>query len=344
MEGKLVLLTLLAGQLSGGGVEVDAAVIERGRALAAEGRWAEAAAALSPVVDPERGPADLFALYTRAVLEAGDLRRARLLSERGLLRFPDDLRFRRLDLAVLVAREEWREAAAAARSVLARAPEDTLAWRQLAAALLETPDESPSEARAALEAAWLAQPSDRVLFERHLRAQLLAGHVGTARDLAKAVIADPDASLELLTLAVRSAEAAEDLALARRGIERVPPQERNLQLSLLEARVALASEDPEAAEAAFDRLIARGEATPAVLLRAARLAEERGALGRAEALYAQAAEGKGDAGRIARLSFARFLAKIRSYARAEVILRAYLAEHPDDAYARQLLQVLKTAK
>ena len=315
--------------------------LEQARLLAEEGNWAQAARRLSPVVDPERAAAGPLALLTRAVLEAGDLRRARLLAERGLLRFPDDLGFRRLDLAVLVARRQWAEASAAARSILAEEPTDRIAWRQLAAATLQRNDDA--DKRVVLEAAHLAQPDDPVIYEKHVRAQFLAEHLTTAADLVEAAIGRPalTGDRRFVRLAVRVGEAAGRPALARRWLAKIPPAERDTALSLLEARIALTENKPRTAEAALKRLIDRGVASPAVLVRAGQMAEARGAFGRAEALYAQAAEGEGDEARVARLFLGRFLAKIGNRERARQVVHAYLAEYPADGYARQLLNVLR---
>ena len=338
MAASLVLLIALAGQPT----PVDqAAELARARTLALDGKWAAAARALTPLVDPDAADASRLALLTRAVLESGDLRRARLLSEKGLLRFPSDLRFRRLDLAVLIERQHWSEAAAAARSILAEKPADAVAWRQLAAATLAMDDDVAK--RTVLEAAHLAVPDDPVLFDKHVRAQFLAEHYETAHQLVKTALTrgsladDP----RFVQLAVRVAEAASDPKLARRWLAKIPAADRDTTLSLLEARIALQDGDSKTAEAALGRLIERGGATPSVLVRAGKLAEDRGAFGRAEALYAQAAEGDGDAARIARLFRVRFLVKVGNRARAEQLLRAYLVEHPADAYARQLLQVIR---
>ena len=320
---------------------------------ARDGEWAKAAQALSPRLDPATAPAPALALLTRAVLESGDVRRARLLAERGLFRFPDDLQFRRLDLAVLIARRQWPEAVAAAKSVLAQRPDDAIAWRQLAAATLESADEA--EQRAVLEAAMLAIPDDPVLYDKHVRAQFLAEHYPTAARWVEKALERPDlvSNPSFIRLAVRVAEAAQRPRLARRWLEKVPPAERDRALTLLEARLALAENAPRRAERALDRLIARGDASSSVLVRAGQLAEARGAWGRAEALYRQAAEGRtadaeataglepDDSARVARLFLARFLVKIEQTERAERTLRAYLAEYPDDAYARQLLRLLR---
>ncbi len=319
----------------------EAAQLAQARQLAVDGRWVEAARILTPLVDPERSAAAPLALLVRSTLEAGDVRRARLLAERGLLRFPDDLRFRRLDLAVLVARRQWPEAAAAARSILAERPSDAVAWRQLAAATLASDDEA--EQRAVLEAAHLALPNDPLIFEKHVRAQFLAGHLAAAVELVEAALdrSDLRADERFVRLAVRVGEAAHDPALARRWLKSIPAERRDTSLTLLEARIALAEDDPRAAAAALNRLIERGDASPSVLVRAGKLAEDRGALGRAEALYAQAAEGTGEQARVARLFRARFVAKLGDHRRAERLIKAYLTEFPDDAYARQLLRVVQ---
>ncbi len=333
--------SLIFALILAGAPESDAQTFAEAQTLAADGQWKQAARLLTPLVDPDTAAADPLVLLTRAVLEAGDVRRARLLSERGLLRYPDDVRFRRLDLAVLVARRQWSEAAAAAKSVIADDPTDPIAWRQWAAAALE--GSGDAERRAVLEAAHLAVPDDRLLFEKHVRAQFLAEHFETAVDLIRDALTHPELSKDpkFIRLAVRVAEAAGDPTLARRWLDNVPPAERDRSLSLLEARIALAEDDPRAAERAFERLISRGEASPAVLLRAGQLAEDRGAWARAEALYAQAAEGRDESARIARLYWARFLVKIGQRPRAERVLRAYLAEHPADEYARQLFRVVR---
>lgn len=348
----IVLLAGLLGQPpgSGAGAPPDAdsaslrqAAFERAQQNAAEGRWSEAADILTPLIEPERASADALAFLTRAVFESGDLRRARLLSERGLLRFPKDLRFRRLDLAVLVARRSWSEAAAAAKSLLAQDFADPIAWRQLAAASLALPEES--ERRVVLEAAHLAAPDDPAIFERHLRAQLLADHLAEAERLTERALSYPKLKTnpQFVLLAVRAAEAAKNPKLARKWLNQVAPEARDTTLSLLEARIALSEDDPQAAEAALARLIARGTTAPTILIRAGDLAEKRGDFGRAESLYAQAAEGETDAARIARLTLARLLNKIGNARRAQILLRAYLKDHPDDTYARQLLRVTERA-
>ncbi|MGF1508226.1 MAG: tetratricopeptide repeat protein [Myxococcota bacterium] len=127
------------------------------RTRAAQDDWPGVIAALKDVVDVQRSSAPEIGLYARAAFEEGDLRLASVLVERGMLRFPDDVALRRLDIATLLKREAWGEASEAALGLLATNPDDALLWRQLAAAT-ERSDSALS--MAALEAATLAAPED----------------------------------------------------------------------------------------------------------------------------------------------------------------------------------------
>ncbi|HJL14173.1 MAG TPA: hypothetical protein RMH99_00885 [Sandaracinaceae bacterium LLY-WYZ-13_1] len=127
------------------------------RSLVAQEKWSGAIEILRTVVDVDRSSAIELGLYARSALESGDLRLASLLAERGLLRFPEDMTLRRIDVEVLVRREAWSDAMEAALGILAREPADRLAWRQLAAAADRA---APELGIPALEAATLAAPDD----------------------------------------------------------------------------------------------------------------------------------------------------------------------------------------
>lgn len=135
------------------------------RALVAQEKWKEAIGILRTIVDVDQSDAMELGLYARAAYEAGDLRLASLLAERGLLRFPDDVTLRRIDVEVLIRREAWSDALEAAMGLLAMKPDDGLAWAQLAAAADRA---APELAVPALEAATLVAP------ERHGYALRLA--------------------------------------------------------------------------------------------------------------------------------------------------------------------------
>lgn len=317
---------------------LTAARLGQARALGAIGRWAQVTELLSPWVEAETSPAAALGLLGRAALETGDLRRASLLAERGILRFPEVLAFRRLDTAVLLERHDWRRAGEAAQSVLARAPLDAVAWSQLAAAQRKLADET--ERRAALEAAHLSDPSDDSVFARHLQAQFDAGHHPEAVRLVRIALDRPALRRDgaFVELAVRTAEAAEVPELGRRWLSLVPPSARSRILTLLEARLALATNNTRAARTALERLIKNGETSAAVFVRAGKLAEDDGRLTEAEGLYAQASTMEGEAARYAELALARLYLRTKQRERAEDTLQRYLANHPDDRYARQLLR------
>jgi tetratricopeptide (TPR) repeat protein len=136
---------------------LDQATTGLARSRGAREDWAGVIEVLRGEVDPETSDAPELGLYARAAFERGDLRLAALLAERGVMRFPEDVPLRRLDVAILLEREDWDEAAEAALGLLAREPDDPLLWRQLAAAT-ERSDSVLSVA--ALEAASLASLDD----------------------------------------------------------------------------------------------------------------------------------------------------------------------------------------
>lgn len=126
------------------------------RALAEAEDWSGVVEALRTRVDVQQSEAPMLGLYARAAFEVGDLRLATLLVERAMIRFPEDLALRRLDVALLLRREQWSGAAEAALGVLSLEPHDALAWSQLAAALERS---GGALALAATEAASLVDPS-----------------------------------------------------------------------------------------------------------------------------------------------------------------------------------------
>ena len=129
------------------------------RSQAAQEDWEGVLKTLRGEVALDDSDAGLLGLYGRAAFESGDLRLAAVVSERGVVRFPDDIPLRRLDVAVLLQREDWEEAAQAALGLLSQRPNDPLLWRQLAAAL-ERSDATLSTA--ALEAASMVADTDQL--------------------------------------------------------------------------------------------------------------------------------------------------------------------------------------
>jgi len=152
------------------------------RALVAQEKWKGAIEILRKTVDVERSDALELGLYARCALEAGDLRLASLLAERGLLRFPEDITLRRIDVEVLVRREAWSRALEAALGLLSRAPRDELGWRQLAVAADRA---APELAVAALEGAMLVAPENQGIALRFARRLYDSGDYVMVLELAR---------------------------------------------------------------------------------------------------------------------------------------------------------------
>ena len=313
------------------------AALALGRTLVERGSYRDAIDVLAGVVDPSGATAPELGLYARAAFEGRDLRLASVLVERGIVRFPRDRSFRRLDVATLLERGAWDEAREAALALLALDPGDRIAWRQLAAGSREADE---SSRLAAIEAAMLANDQDRDLRRRHALAQLEAGHTKAALASADKLLAVKRPGPELVELGVRIAEAAGETKRARTWLARVSASRRTKALHLLAARLAIREGKPEAAGAALDRVIASGQASASVLLWAGHIADRADDHAKAEALYQQAIALSGPSADLARLHHARLLHRIGQPDRARRVLESYLARRPDDEPARKLLQII----
>jgi predicted Zn-dependent protease len=306
--------------------------------LVDQSKWSSASQMLGQIVNVDTGSASELGLYARVAYELKDLRLASLLVERAILRFPSDLSFRRLDISLLMERGETKKAYEAARALLARAPNDPRTWKQLAA--ITQDDLQPHVHLAALEAALLANDNDLRLQRRYAMAQYQAGHFDEALATVSSLIKKQAHDLSLIQLGVRIAEENDRDVLAQEWLTRVPQNKRTKTLTLLEARLAIKSGHRKKARSALDRLIRAGEATPNVLLWAGQLAEQTGADAKAEALYQQASNVSGSAGRLAVLHLARLFHRMNQLKRASQLLSTYLTKHPEDEPARELLAVI----
>jgi len=95
--------------------------------------------------------ADVLMLYAQVAQRLEDRRLAGLLARKGIVRFPRDVRFRRLDLAVLMDEGDHAAAARAVTVLLAETPADAALWRQLFGASLR----SAAAGREMTPAGWL---------------------------------------------------------------------------------------------------------------------------------------------------------------------------------------------
>lgn len=306
--------------------------------------WAGAVVLLGTHCDTNTVAAPALELYAQVALRSGDQRLAAVLVQQGLVRFPAQAGFRRLDLLLLVQAKRFAEAIQAARSLLANDPRMIEAWRQLAYCAQETGDHQGL--LAALEAAWLVtgEVPDR---RRLADAQLEAGQAATALGHYRVLIADGSgkriASAAandqlLMAAAARAASEAGELALARAWLDAVPEAVRDRRVRLAQARLALQAHDTTAAEVALSALLAQGESDPAVLTWAAYVAEGAGHDDVAEARYRQSLAGAiaADQARLPTLRLAALLQRGGRGAEARRLIDAHLAKHPDDGDARAL--------
>ncbi len=124
----------------------------------------------------------------------------------------------------------------------------------------------------------------------------------------------------------------------------MPPPERTRDTQLLAARLDLEAGDPAAAQAALEALIALGEADPATLSWAGAIAADRGDRGKAEAFYQQAIAGSGMEAESALLRLAVLYLREDRLDEAATQIAVYLAKHPADPQAKQLMALLEARR
>lgn len=325
-------------------LKLDESLHEAGIGLAhiaaRQERWSEARELLGTHLDKHDPPAPQLLLYAQCAYHGGDARLAAILVERGLLRYPSDNGFRRLDIALLIEAKRYEQAAAAARALLNTDASQPESWKLLAFA--EQQDGHDAESRMALEAQWLLSPDDHALRRRLAEAEYSGGQYSAAVAHFRALIGDPpSADAVLLEIGARAAAEAGDLIAARAWIDAIPADKRTRSAALTAARLALKSKDLPAADAALAPLLEQGENEPSVLLWAGSIAEQRDHFDRAEALYRQAVTGSGEQAQLAALYLAKLLRQRNRTGEAVGVLNEHLQKFPADAHARELLKVLE---
>ncbi len=290
--------------------------------IAAEAEdWTTAAREGAAGLDLATADAVGFAFLAQVGLRSGDLRLASHAIQQGILRFPTDESLRDLDIALLASLDQPEELRAALRGRLSAKPANPDLWSHLAQAADGT--HRSEEALAARELAWLADPANRER-RRHLaEAQAAAGQVRPALVHWRALVAT-GATAEEWERAAHTAEQAGEVAQARAWLANIPAP-RPRRVDLLAARLALAAQDPAEARAAFDRLLAAGDADPAVHLWAGHLAEQVGDTARAEACYRAAGDGP------ATIRLVGLLLRADRRDEARSLVAIYRAQHPQDA-------------
>ena len=320
--------------------------------LASDGeKWADAVAELAQAVDLGTATAGELLFYAQVAVQAKDDRLADVLVERGIVRFPAESGFRRLELGLLIRAQRAEEAHAAVLDLLARDPSATDAWRQLAWAARETG--RTQEALAATELASLSKPGDRALLRQLAELQLVNGMPQAALVSFKTLLGDTPSAVDLgdarlITYAARAAADGGDLARGRAWLALVPLDKRTRDQRLLAARLAVQAGDSAAAGGALGELIALGENDAGVLTWAGQLAEQGGDAAKAEALYTQAQVGEGANASAATLRLTALLVKQERFDDAATTLATHLAKHPEDQQARafqaHLAARVKTSK
>ncbi len=308
--------------------------------------WPEAARLMGEFVPPDSCDADMLALYAQVALNLRDRALARLLTEKGIVRFPLDLRLRRLELARLLECGDDAEAGRAIEFLLESDPADAQLWQQLAA--VRNRAGLDGEARAALEAALLCRPDDLSAHRGFLEGQLAGGNWPTVLSHGQQLLDGPLADtargdVALIELLVRAADQGQADGLLDRWLGLVPPDRRTPAMHVASARSALRRGRPADARASLSRLIEMGEADGSVLLWAGHLAEQGGDATEAETLYEGARQFTGASARLAVLYLARLHLRGERPGEAVRLLRAYLNDRPEDAPARALLHLAEDA-
>ncbi|MCB9552268.1 MAG: hypothetical protein H6705_10380 [Myxococcales bacterium] len=295
-------------------------------ALARREHWPALTTELPRWHDPATADAPTLRLWLAAALGAEDAILAEEIARRALVRWPDEPRFRRGLAHALLVTDRPAAAAAVIRRLIAAEPADPALWQQLAQA---APDAATR--RAALEAAVLAEPTDRPRRAHLVEALLAAGHAPAALAYARPLGATP--------LAIRAAVAADATEQATAWLATIPAADRDPPLRRLAARVALARGDRDTARAELAALLAADAADVPVLVQLAALERDAGALDRAEALLRQGAAAPGPEAGLAVAWLAHLLLRRGRRAEAAALLRRHLTAWPADTTARALLTV-----
>ena len=312
--------------------------------LAADrGDWAAASRELGVGLDWINATSSELQFAAQVAVQAGDWRAAHVIVNQGILRYPAEPSFRRLELASLVRGGRAEEARQALRALLTTEPTNAEWWRQLAWAAHEVRDES--QALAALELALLVKPEDfqarRTLATAQMAQHLPQAALATVRPLLGNPPRD-DAVRDgsLMEFAVRVAAEAGETSLARSWLAALPPNQRTRGIRLLEAQLALKSQDSKAAVAALSALIELGEKDARVLTWAGQVAEQAGDTAGAEGFWTIAANTDQPDAATARLRLVNLYLRQKRIEEARTLLAIHRSRNPADAEARALQDLL----
>ena len=329
-------------------LDMDKTLTEAALALAQvrgrQEKWPRAAELLGRYAATDSCPADVLLLYAQVARRIDDTRLCTLLVRKGIVRFPGDQRFRRLDLAAQADAGDYAAVRQSVLLLLGKTPAEAALWQHLAFAHGKAGNDA--DALAAVEAAVLCDPSDMDARRRFLGGHLAAGDWLTACKHGQALLAGPHAKAAgakggVMDMLIRAADMGRKDDLLARWLARVPGDARPRAMQLAAANLAQRRSRPAEAAAVLARLIRSGETDASVFIWAGHLAETAKDWPRAEALYDQARKCKGPAARLAVLYLARLHFTLERFDRAAGLLNAYLDAYPADTPARALLAVVK---
>ena len=327
---------------------MDGSMTQAGIALAQvharKEQWPEAAELLGRFAATDSCDAGLLLLYAQVAQRLGDGRLCGLLTRKGIVRFPADTQFRRLDLAILFDEGDHAAAKRTVRLFLDASPADPALWQQLAFLNRETRQDADS--LVALEAAVLCHPASLVAHRQLLGAQLADGDWLTVVERGQALLAGPlakaaAADLRVMGLLITAADMGERDRLVGAWLARVAEPKRTRAMHLAAARLALRQGRAAQARKALGRLIEAGEADASVFLWAGHIAEAQEDWPAAETLYGQARRLEGRGARLATLYLARLQARRGRLGHAAELLRQHLRAYPEDAAARSILTLVE---
>lgn len=314
---------------------------------AREDNWPRTLALLAEHIDSESPPADQLALYAQAAWKTRDPRLARILTDRGMQAFPDADDFRRLDLAMLMAQQQWHRAGQALDRLLAKAPDDAALWQDRAVVYHQLGQ--TDHYVAATHAAMLCDPDNLRRQVAYNQALMAADQSQAMLDHGRSLLAGPlreqamqqPALMEQLICTAESSHADE---LLDEWLGLVPEEHKTPAIQLADARLRLRREQPARAIETVRTLVQQGETSASLCLWAGSLAESLDRWTLAESFYKTARSMDDPQAELAPLYLARLYILIDRPDSARERLHQYLTQHPTDPTARALLHYLNNAK
>ncbi len=304
-------------------------------------KWESAARLLGQFVNVDQAGAEHLMLYARVAYELENYRLCRLLVNKGMMRFPLEEDFRRLDLQLTLVEEDSMAAFVALRERVQVEPGNASHWRNLAVHYSQR--DRPGKSLAAWEAAVLCDPCDLELRKNYVSMLLQEGDwfSVTQRGLEYFGKHNNKMDFELAGIFIQAAEMGRRDDLLRKWLDMIPADKQTRTIIAAGARLALRRDEPERARKALMQLIAMGDVNFRIFLTAGHLAESMNDTLEAEIMYKQALKMDDPHADTAWLYLARLAAQQEKYQDAGLYVNKYLRRHPEDHTARNLELIIK---